>query len=223
MSYHVTAGLGLTPEEQYQIDLKAWETKKTSMGYACGSTKAAWAASVATINDAHSRALAEYRTAYVRYIELKKIEDQNKSTAAALGKQYGFTPPASGCITSAQKSSYADQCSRASSVLRGLGATSNIPVCGQAQLPVCGTPPGPKPVTPKKPALPPEPVCPAVPLPPEKPKAPVVSSPPVIRNPPAAPDEKSGSLMVGGLLGLIVAGGVGYYVYKRHKKKAKPS
>jgi hypothetical protein len=213
--------LGLTPDEQYALDLKAWETKKTSMGYACGSTKAAWAASVATINDAHSRANAAYITAYQAWYARKKIDDQNKATAKSLGTQYGFTPPASGCITAAQKSSYADACARASTVLRGLGASSTVPACGQAQLPVCGEPVGVKPVLPVKPKLPPEPTCPAVPPPPEKPKAPVVSSPPIIRSP--TPVEESSSLMVGGLLGLLVAGGVGYYVYKRHKKKGAAS
>ncbi len=103
MSYHVTAGLGLTPDEQYQIDLKAWETKKTSMGYACGSTKAAWASTVATINDTYERAEVQYREANTRYSQLKKLEDQNKAKAVTLGNQYGFAPPASGCITSAPR------------------------------------------------------------------------------------------------------------------------
>lgn len=223
MTYHGTGALGLTPDEQYEAELKAWQTKKTSMGYACGSTKAAWAAGVATETDRYERAMAAYNSALATYTSRKQTEDANKLKAKSLGAQYGFTPPASGCITAAQRDAYTSECARASTVLRGLGATSTVPACGQKLLPVCGTPPGVKPTPPAKPAFAPEPTCPPVPPAPVKPKAPTPSSPPIRRDPPAAPPEDAGSLMIGGVLLLLVAGGTGYAVYRHHKKKGKPS
>ncbi len=117
--------------------------------------------------------------------------------ATAVNPEY-LAPPSSGgaawptCVTQAVHDEAAAACKRLSTELRGFGLSDPYvgDPCRAAALPVC-----------KKKLLP---------------------LPDFIRrktpSTPGAEDDGAGALAVVGILGLIVAGGVGYYVYRRGKK-----
>jgi hypothetical protein len=120
--------------------------------------------------------------------------------ATAVNPEY-LAPPSGGgatawptCVTQAVHDEAATACARLSTELRGFGLSDPYvgDPCRAAALPVC-----------KRKLLP------SLPDFMRREKSP---------NTPAGEDDGAGALVVVGLLGLIVAGGVGYYVYKRGKK-----
>lgn len=224
--------------------------KNASLSYA--SQAGAVQGSNSSNAQSYNAGLADWQSRKNQYDYILKqrtdILAQQKAASDEVLKS--VTPPSGyqGCLTAAQRSSYAEACNASKVVVRGtdgLGALGAItrtlfglgggtaPECIWQSLPVCANlpalppDPGSPPTKPKEQPLPPKPVAPTlkkVPAVPPKPLLPVLRDVPhlVVRPdaPPLPPEAPAPrSFAVAGLLALVVVGGGAAYYFSTRKKK----
>jgi hypothetical protein len=129
VSYH---GLGATQAEVvaendrrraiYEQQLAAWKTARSNAEKACGMSAAGIQGANAGAEAGYQAALVDYEQRLKEYNQALDAVARNVETAKAYGKQYGFTPPSSGCITLAEQQAFAATCARGTSALRGTPA-----------------------------------------------------------------------------------------------------